>query len=389
MNRSLRLTLRWFVGAVTAFGVLAAIPALSVAATPHTAQPSTTPPWEPDPDSVGALTFYNASGTAITSGSTTTSPLAAYVQGSNTIRSGDTRATLYGFLPVSGAAPGTWSGEALTSSTVYPNADAPTTALKGPLPLVTGSDTDEDLATLALDFPNTDTTDDGYAGMYQLRLYTSGPDESQTTTYDSADIMISGSTWTVVYSEVHTTTALAISPTGTESYGTAEKLTATVTPATAPGKVNFYDGSKLLGDATVSAGTAKLTTTTIPSGANALTAVYEPTSGSLFGSSTSHAVSLHVEAAKTTTTLKANLTKTTKGKKVTFTATVTPANGGHVTFELGAKKLGTVPVTKGVATFATTSLPVGKDGIKADFVSTVPAEYDASSSKVLDVTVQS
>ncbi len=70
------------------------------------------PPWEPDSSSVGGLTFYNAAGQQITGGNITDQPLAAYVVGSSTIRSGDTKATLFGYTPVNGQVPGQWSGEA-------------------------------------------------------------------------------------------------------------------------------------------------------------------------------------------------------------------------------------------------------------------------------------
>src|ERR1700685_2833842 len=66
------------------------------------------PPFEPDPGSVGGLTFYNAAGTPITGGAITDQPIAAFVQGNTTIRTGDTKATLSGFLPVNGVATGNW-----------------------------------------------------------------------------------------------------------------------------------------------------------------------------------------------------------------------------------------------------------------------------------------
>ena len=82
-----------------------------------------TPPYEPDPvNVVGGLTLYDAAGNIITTGSINDAPFAAYVQGSAAVRAGDTKATLYGYLPQNGVAPGSWSGEALTASENYPNA---------------------------------------------------------------------------------------------------------------------------------------------------------------------------------------------------------------------------------------------------------------------------
>ena len=82
---------------------------------------TSTPPWEPDPGSVGGLVFYNSSGQVVTGGSITDSPIAAYVQGSSTVRTGDTVATLYGYLPVNGQPTSEWSGK-LGLTTIFPNA---------------------------------------------------------------------------------------------------------------------------------------------------------------------------------------------------------------------------------------------------------------------------
>src|SRR5580658_1293302 len=81
------------------------------------------PPWEPiaSPPEVGGLLFFNTAGQQITGGSLSAVPVAAYVEGTATIQAGDTKATLYGYTPVLGQAPGAWSGESISSSTVYPN----------------------------------------------------------------------------------------------------------------------------------------------------------------------------------------------------------------------------------------------------------------------------
>ena len=90
-------------GSTLASGLLAAFDATPASAV-------TVPPWEPDPGSVGGLVFYNAAGTQITGGNVTDAPIAAYVEGTSTVRSGDTVATLYGYLPISGEPTSEWSG---------------------------------------------------------------------------------------------------------------------------------------------------------------------------------------------------------------------------------------------------------------------------------------
>jgi hypothetical protein len=182
-----------------AVGVLALVSGILTTGFAGPAAAAGNPPWEPDPSSVGGLAFYNAAGQRIYSGNLTDSPIAAYVEGSSTVRAGDTVATLYGYLPVNGELPTQWSGEQLGQTTTYPNPSAPPPLNTATLPVETGNSGDETIATLEADFPNTDTTSDGYAHMYQLRLYTNAPRKVQTTEYDSTDILISGTKWWVVY----------------------------------------------------------------------------------------------------------------------------------------------------------------------------------------------
>ena len=68
------------------------------------------PPWHNiaddnyDPNAVGTLAFYDATGTQVFSGSTDDQPFAAYVAGSDVLRAGDTKAALFAYLPDSGTA---------------------------------------------------------------------------------------------------------------------------------------------------------------------------------------------------------------------------------------------------------------------------------------------
>jgi len=171
---------------------------------------STVPPYEPDPGSIGALTFYDASGSVVTGGSINDAPFAAYVQAGTPGRTGDTKATLFGYLPKSGVPTGAFSGEQLTASTTYPNPSAPAALKASPLPLVSLTSADETLATLISDFPNTAT--DAYQGLYQLRLKTSGVGQAAGVAYDSADIQVTGSTWTLVYSAAPASTYTPLTP---------------------------------------------------------------------------------------------------------------------------------------------------------------------------------
>ena len=93
-----------------------------------------------------------------------------------------------------------------------------------------------------------------------------------------------------------TTAALSFSP-ASPVLDQDVTLTATITPATTgpvspSGTVEFFDGSTLLGDGTVSNGAATLTTTALSLGANTITATYEGDSN--YVASTSPAITVTV-----------------------------------------------------------------------------------------------
>ncbi len=95
--------------------------------------------------------------------------------------------------------------------------------------------------------------------------------------------------------------------------------------------------------------------------------------------------------AASTTALGASSTAITAGQSVTFTATVTGPSGntttptGTVTFKDGTTTLGTGTLAAGVATYATTSLPVGSDSITAVYGG--DTNFNGSTSSAVTVTV--
>ena len=155
---------------------------------------SAKPPWEPDHHSKGGLLFYNSKGKKITSGKLTAAPFAAYVQGAVPVRKGDTKATLFAYLPKKGQVPGQFTGEQLTTSDSYPNSKAPSALRKSALPLVSLTKNDETLGELFADFPNPAKSGNAYSGLYELRLITSKAGSTAATAYDSADIAVSNVT---------------------------------------------------------------------------------------------------------------------------------------------------------------------------------------------------
>jgi Bacterial Ig-like domain (group 3) len=288
------LTIRRLAGGV-------AMTLLTVAGAATSAHASAAPPWEPDGSSQGGLTFYNAAGHAITGGTLSSAPIAAYVVGGASLRSGDTKATLFGYLPVKGKSPSAWSGEELSTSTTFPSTGAPA-GVSSTLPVVTGGATDTSLGTLSSDFPNKGTG--SYAGIYQLRLVTSAAGTSATSTYDSADVQISGNSWSVVYSggvvsggggggsPAATHTTLKGSKASIK-HGAKLTLTASETPKVA-GKVAFFNGSKKLGTVVVKKGKATYATKTLKVGTHKLHAAFTPSNTTKDKPSTSKVVSVKV-----------------------------------------------------------------------------------------------
>jgi Bacterial Ig-like domain (group 3)/FG-GAP-like repeat len=195
-----------------------------------------------------------------------------------------------------------------------------------------------------------------------------------------------------VNAQTVTTITLSVAP-NPASTGQSVTFTATVTPAptgTPLGTVNFFNGATLLGSGTVnSLGIATFTTSSLPTGMLSSTAVFSGNSG--FAGATSTAQSVTVNALTvTTTTLTVAPNPATAGQLVTLTATVTPAPtgapAGLVTFKKGVTVLGTGTLNaSGVATFTTSSLPVGTYGLTASYPGN--AGFAASASTVQSVTV--
>jgi uncharacterized repeat protein (TIGR03803 family) len=182
-----------------------------------------------------------------------------------------------------------------------------------------------------------------------------------------------------------TTTTLSSSP-NPSTYRQAVTFTAVVTSSLGEPPdgetVTFMKGTKVLGTGTLSGGSASFTTSTLPVGTNAITAVYGGDSN-LVGS-TSKAVSQVVNKATTATNLASSLNPSNFGQAVTFTASVTPQFGGtvtgSVTFYDGATALKTMALSRGVAKFTTSTLASGSHNITATYNGST--SFDGSSASV-------
>ena len=189
-----------------------------------------------------------------------------------------------------------------------------------------------------------------------------------------------------------TSTALSAGP-NPAFFGKTVTLVATITPVpngSTLGTVSFYNGSNLIGNSNLnSSGVATFSTTSLPVGVDNLTAVY---SGNVaFASSASNVVPETITAlTNTTTTLEASPNPATVLQTVSLAATVAPLpNGsplGTVSFYNGSDLIGNSNLnSSGVATFSTTSLPVGVDNLTAVYSGN--SAFAASTSNVVPETI--
>jgi hypothetical protein len=169
--------------------------------------------------------------------------------------------------------------------------------------------------------------------------------------------------------------------------GQAVTFTATVSPTVPDGEtVTFYNGVSSIGTGTTSGGQATLTTSSLPSGSDSITATYAGDSNYL--TSTSSPLAQKVKIA-TTTTLTSSLNPSLAGQAVTFTATISPAvpKDEGVNIYYNGNFIGTCFTNNSsVATYTTSSvLPVGSDSITATYVG--DANYGTSTSSPLTQVV--
>ncbi len=341
-------------GALAASAVLIGMVGVAV---PAGAAP--TPPWEPDPtNESGTISFYDASGNQITSGSTNTAPFAAYVVGNATIRAGDVQAGTFFFQPNPNALPALWTGDQMTGFNAYPLTTGPANivTLSQTHPVQVGVSTDLTLDQEIVGLPNTDPsgagcayaatpagcTNTGYQNLYSMRLRSANAAGSQTTTYDIADLLVNSAThtWTQVYPTVAsaTQTQLVAAPSPATA-GNTVTLTATETPAMA-GTVQFSDNGTALGSpvsVNATTGVATMTTNTLAAGTHPLSATFTPTDTSFAPSTGTFSEVINPPAPPTTTTLSVGGNFTQAGQAATLTATVDDnlgagLNAGSVAF---------------------------------------------------------
>ena len=142
-------------------------------------------------------------------------------------------------------------------------------------------------------------------------------------------------------------------------------MTATVTPSSATGSVQFLDGTTNLGVATLSGGLAAIAFSPA-AGVHSITVVYSGDAND--SGSTSTPLTQTVNKTPTSVTVTASAPTTILGAAVTFTARVTPSSAtGSVQFLDSGRVLGTSNLSGGTAAFTITTLAAGSHSITASY----------------------
>lgn len=178
-----------------------------------------------------------------------------------------------------------------------------------------------------------------------------------------------------------TNTLLSVSPNPATS-GTvtaSAKVTANL-GASPTGTITFKSGTTVLATATLSGGTASAPIH--PAfGSTFITASYGGATN-ILGSVSASVDEIYKDS--TTTTLTSSPSPSTLGESVTLKATVKPGSTstptGEVQFFNGSKLLGGAALSGGVATYATTVLPVGSDLVHAVYQGSISDAVSSSSS---------
>lgn len=204
-------------------------------------------------------------------------------------------------------------------------------------------------------------------------------------------LLLMASSLSAALTKTTTTISSSLNP---STFGQAVTFTAVVSSsAGAPPNgesITFEEGSKVLGTAPLSSGSARFSISTLtPGGTDNIKAVYP--GDSTFASSSSTAVAQVVNKASTATTVASSQNPSNVGQSVNLTATVSGQYGGTVTgnvqFMNGSTKLGTASLSNGQATYSTSKLATGSDSITAVFNGST--DWLTSTSSVLHQTVGS
>lgn len=416
----MKLRMKSAVAGVTALALAGAGLAFAAQANAYTGSgPGGAPSWVAgDTTRKGAVLFYDASGNQLTGGSSINSLSAAYVGTSGTApRSGATKATAYVAAPDPGQTlPALWAFQNMTPNFTWSPSPAGTPTFSPNAPgafvkLTAAGTAIEDLVSGITLYSGANTD---YLNVLEIRVQDAGTGvaadggkywatdiefnpTSATAPYDG----LAPGAWRVVWPATvggTTTTTVSTNPaSGSATTATPVTLTATVSPATAAGTVQFQvDGANVGGAIAVAGGTASFNAGLLGASAgHTVRADFTPVNpaGTVGFAGSFGTTSLPVtQVTAGTATAVSGPTTATVGTSATYTASVTagggqvPAGHGSVQFTVNGTNVGSpVPYAGGAVSFAYQPTAAGSVAISAVFSG--DAAFGNSTGNVVAVTV--
>ncbi|MCW2494716.1 Ig-like domain-containing protein [Jatrophihabitans sp.] len=319
------------VAAIAGGGLLLAVPAFATNGTAPA-------PWEPDPQAIGSVVFYNAAGQPVTQGNNLDNAF-AYVAADGPVPStftGATKASLVYAFPTKNTPTSSFLPVARGLSTTFPTTTAPANinAITNPVNTVGSSGGSSINAVRG----NGNSPDAGYTDVLQVRLGVSGSGgiNSLPSTYWASDIQYDpvAGTWQEIANDDNNVTYTALTATPTSGpAGTSVALHAVITSesgAAVAGSVQFYDGTTAIGTpVAVAGGVANSSTSSLSVATHNLAAIFTPTDGVANTASTGFATETVTGPATSTAAPTVNPTGTgAAGVATTISTTVTQVVGG-------------------------------------------------------------
>ncbi|HSW23358.1 MAG TPA: Ig-like domain-containing protein, partial [Burkholderiaceae bacterium] len=275
-----------------------------------------------------------------------------------------------------------WAPFTLTATVAGASPGGLVTFLNGQIVLGTASVNGSGVATLVTNIRTT--------GTWPITATYGGDAASATSVSSPVSVKIKNGALPPAPPALPATTTELTSSTASALRGDPVTLFARVTasgPGPVPtGTVSFFNGTTLIGSASLASGQAALTLTNLAVGADQIRAVYSGDSAA--ASSTSSILSENISLAPSTVTLVPSATTITQGTGLVLTARVAGnvAPGGTVTFYNGATAIATVAVVNGLASQTFTNLPVGTRTLTARYNGDSNNALATSSSSTVTVT---
>ena len=212
--------------------------------------------------------------------------------------------------------------------------------------------------------------------------------------YSGDSVFANSSTGVIQVVKPATTTTITVDI-NPQNLGNAVTFTVQVSPASATGSIQFYDGGQNFNGKLLSGGTVILTVEFITGGDHPITAVYS--GDAMYSGSTSNVLTETIIKLVPSLTLDASPNPSIFGQSVTMTAAVHANAGGTMQFIDNGTTLGTVSAApSGVAVYSTTSLSLGAHTLSVSYsgdprylpaVATAPSQQIVKSATVTTLAV--